>query len=125
MSWEDMTGDDRVRACGQCKLSVYNLTKHSRAEIEQFISAREGKVCVRIYQRGDGTGLTQDCPDGRRRFFIKAAVGMLAMVAVSLTLWLLVENLDRTRLHLPDWLQTLLDWAPHKPRVTMGTPCPR
>jgi hypothetical protein len=25
-SWEAMTGDDRSRFCGQCRLNVYNLS---------------------------------------------------------------------------------------------------
>jgi hypothetical protein len=123
MAWDAMTGDDRVRYCGQCKLSVYNLTKSSRAETEQFISAREGNVCVRIYQRGDGTVLAQDCPDGRRRLFIRQAVGLAAVLFVSVVLWILLKDLDRS--HLPDWLQTVLHWGPQKRQVLMGTPCPR
>src|SRR4051812_27067184 len=125
MSWDDMSGDDRVRYCGQCKLSVYNLTKQSRAEAEQFIRAREGNVCVRIYQRGDGTALAQDCPVGRRRIFIKTLAGMAAVLAVSVVVWMLLKDLDRSKVHLPDWLQSLLHWAPQKQTVTMGKPCPR
>jgi hypothetical protein len=123
MAWNDMTGDDRVRYCGQCKLSVYNLTKLSRVETEQFIIAREGNVCVRIYQRGDGTAVAQDCPDGRRRLFIRQAVGLAAVLFVSVVLWMLLKDLDRS--HLPDWLQTVLHWGPQKRQVLMGTPCPR
>jgi hypothetical protein len=125
VSWEGMTGDDRVRYCGQCKRSVYNLTRLSRAETEHFILAREGDVCVRIYQRGDGSGLAQDCPEGRKRILIKTAFGLAAVLVVSVAVWLLLKDLDRTKLHLPDWLQSVLNWAPRKHPVTMGKPCLR
>src|SRR5262249_1200290 len=37
------------------------------AEAEALILEKEGDVCVRFYQRTDGTVLTADCPVGRRR----------------------------------------------------------
>ena len=59
-----MTGDERVRHCAQCDLSVYNLTALSHAQIEELVSAREGRLCVRLYKRRDGTMITRDCPVG-------------------------------------------------------------
>ncbi len=123
MSWDGMTGDDRVRYCGQCKLSVYNLAEVSRAEAEQFITAREGDVCVRIYQRGDGTALAQDCPVGLKRALLKTALGLVAVLVVSVGIWLLFKDLDRS--HLPDWLQSMLQWGPKKQQIMMGKPCVR
>lgn len=87
-SWSGMTGDDRSRFCGECRLSVYNLSAMTRSEAETFISQAEGRVCVRYYQRADGTVMTADCPVGvqairmrfTRRVRSMAAAG-LAMVA--------------------------------------------
>lgn len=118
MSWEGMTGDDRVRYCGQCKLSVYNLTKLSRPQVEQFITAREGNVCVRIYRRDDGTALARNCPVGRKRAFIKTAIGLAAILVVSVGIWLLFKDLDRS--HLPDWLQSMLHWGPRRREILTG-----
>lgn len=67
MSWEKMTGDDRIRHCHECKLNVYNLSDMTRAEAERLIASREGRLCVRFYRRSDGTILTRDCPRGLRR----------------------------------------------------------
>jgi hypothetical protein len=65
--WDEMRGDDRVRFCGQCEKNVYNLSAMSRAEAEALVAGREGRMCVRLYQRHDGTVLTSDCPVGAER----------------------------------------------------------
>lgn len=65
--WNAMIGDSRKRYCGECKLNVYNLSGMSRAEAENLIVNSEGRLCVRFYQRADGTVLTEDCPVGWAR----------------------------------------------------------
>ncbi|PYS70786.1 MAG: hypothetical protein DMF69_12465 [Acidobacteria bacterium] len=62
--WDSMLGDERVRFCGQCKLNVYNLSEMKRAEAELLIARAEGRLCVRYYQRRDGSIITQNCPVG-------------------------------------------------------------
>ncbi len=62
--WNGMKGDDRVRFCQLCQLSVYNLSGMTRAEAEALVKGREGRTCVRFFRRADGTVLTQDCPVG-------------------------------------------------------------
>ncbi len=63
-SWDAMKGDDRVRFCGACEKNVYNLSGMTRPEAMQFLRTHEGHLCLRFYQRADGTILTQDCPVG-------------------------------------------------------------
>jgi len=65
--WGALQGDDRVRFCGQCEKNVYNISAMTHGEAEDLIREKEGKLCVRFYQRTDGTVLTADCPWGRRR----------------------------------------------------------
>jgi hypothetical protein len=65
--WEDMAGDDQVRFCGHCEKNVYNLSAMTRDEAAGLLLEKEGRVCVRFYQRDDGTVLTADCPVGVRR----------------------------------------------------------
>lgn len=65
-SWEQMEGGDQVRFCSLCKLNVYNLSGMSRSEAEQVVRNAQGRLCVRFYQRADGTMLTRDCPVGLR-----------------------------------------------------------
>ena len=65
-AWDEMQGDQRARFCAQCKLNVYDLSTMTADEAEAFLQAREGRVCLRLYRRPDGTILTQDCPVGWR-----------------------------------------------------------
>ena len=60
--WSAMDGGERVRHCGLCHLNVYNLTALSEAESLRLIRETEGRVCVRLYRRADGTVLSRDCP---------------------------------------------------------------
>ena len=62
--WEDMRGDERARFCGHCQKNVYNLSALTKKEAAALIQAKEGRLCIRFYQRADGTLLTADCPIG-------------------------------------------------------------
>ena len=66
-SWDDMEGDDRVRFCPECELNVYNLSAMTEEQALALVQEREGRLCVRLYQREDGTVLTSDCPVGAHR----------------------------------------------------------
>jgi hypothetical protein len=59
--WSEMRGDERVRHCGQCKQNVYNVAAMSRGEARRLVAAKEGRLCVRILRRPDGTVVTGDC----------------------------------------------------------------
>ncbi|NVB83911.1 MAG: hypothetical protein HOV81_36385 [Kofleriaceae bacterium] len=81
--WTAMTGDERVRACAQCNKNVYNLSEMTRDEAEALIVSREGRLCVRYYQRTDGTILLKDCSVGitqrrKRRVIAAGAAALLA-----------------------------------------------
>lgn len=80
--WNQMTGDDRTRHCGDCKKSVYNLSNMTRDEAEALLLEKEGKLCARYYQRHDGTILLKDCSIGigarRKRRII--AIGAMALL---------------------------------------------
>jgi hypothetical protein len=62
--WNRMAGDDRIRHCAECNLNVYNFAELTRAEIDDLVAAREGRLCARLYRRADGTMITKDCPVG-------------------------------------------------------------
>ncbi len=84
--WNQMTGDDRTRHCGECRKNVYNLSGMTREEAEALIRERNGDLCVRYYQRADGTILLADCTVGveRLRRRGKAAARAAALVASGL-----------------------------------------
>jgi hypothetical protein len=64
--WDQMIGDERVRFCSQCSLNVYNLSSMSRSDAQSLIARTEGRLCVRVYRRSDGSIITKDCPVGLR-----------------------------------------------------------
>jgi len=80
--WDSMSGDERKRFCGDCKLHVYNLSGMTAYDAENLLRLSEGRLCVRYFQRADGTILTQDCPVGwakvkqRLSFAAAAAFGL-------------------------------------------------
>ncbi len=88
-SWDHMVGDERVRFCGSCEKNVYNLSAMAGDEAEKLLATHEGSLCVRLYQRADGTVLTNDCPVGVRKKRVKrllvvaAGTGALAAAAFA------------------------------------------
>lgn len=98
VAWSSMTGDERVRDCSQCRLRVYNLSEMTRPEAEKLITEKEGRLCVRIYRRADGTVLTQDCPVGLRALRLRL---LRAGGAVFALLALLAGGLGLRRRHRP------------------------
>src|ERR1041384_5264719 len=71
--WEGMTGDERARFCSSCNLHVYNIAELTRADAEKLVANTEGRLCVRLFRRSDGTVLTRDCPVGLRALRRRAA----------------------------------------------------
>ena len=86
VSWDEMTGDDRIRHCAHCKLHVYNLAAMTANEAEDLLQAQHanGRVCVRLYRRPDGTILTQDCPVGWR-LARRKLVGLATAISAFIT----------------------------------------
>jgi hypothetical protein len=80
--WNAMTGDERTRACGSCNKNVYNLSTLTREEAEALIIEKEGRLCVRYFQRKDGTILLKDCSIGitQKRKRRVLAVGIVALL---------------------------------------------
>lgn len=65
-SWEQMSGNERVRYCELCNLNVYNIAALTRKEATALVSGTEGHFCARLFRRSDGTIITRDCPVGLR-----------------------------------------------------------
>ncbi len=83
-SWEAMSGDDKVRFCGECKLNVYNLSEMSKTEAEKLLRNHEGdRLCIRLYLRADGTIITQDCPVGIRLLKIRSYKTWKKLIATA------------------------------------------
>jgi hypothetical protein len=83
--WDEMTGDERQRRCALCKLDVFNLSAMTAEEAVRFVQQAQGRTCVRLYVRADGTVLTKDCPVGlaavRRRIALALSAAAALVVA--------------------------------------------
>lgn len=85
--WDDMVGDERTRFCGQCAKNVYEVSAMTSDEVAELISATEGRACLRLYRRKDGTVITSDCPVGlAERAYKRARTIVLATVALLVTI---------------------------------------
>jgi hypothetical protein len=128
-SWEDLVGNDRVRYCGQCKLNVYNFADMSRAEAEAIVRKTEGRICGRLYVRGDRTATSQDCPRSGLRKRIGAALTAGALLLLGAFGALLREADAPPATAYPAWVQAVIDWIdppPPPPRILLGElPMPR
>jgi hypothetical protein len=138
--WDNMKGDDRMRHCASCKLNVYNVREMTTAEVEQLLQLSNGKVCMRLYRRWDGTVLTRDCPVGVQRARVRMAAAMATAAAFVAVLMFPVlvrlgaseagsleglsfsERLQDFRYKAYDWpvIGTMLEKVYPAPRYTMG-----
>jgi hypothetical protein len=119
-NWDAMTGDERVRFCGQCKLHVYNLSGMTRNDAEDLLSKTEGSVCVRLYKRADGTVITRDCPVGLAALRRRVATLSASIVAALAVGWgsffgRTEDGIDGTKVE---------PVRPEKHQVLMGAPMP-
>jgi hypothetical protein len=84
--WNSMQGDERRRFCADCKLHVHDISAMSRDEaLDLLRQAGQGRLCVRLHRRSDGTVLTQDCPVGLRRRLRWAWARAVAAASVLLS----------------------------------------
>jgi hypothetical protein len=96
-SWDAMQGNGRTRFCPQCQLSVYNVSEMSVGEITDLIRRKEGRLCIRLVRRGDGTLVTGDFRRSRsfaRAFALAMSLVVLAFVAVFGSLLVIVGAID-------------------------------
>lgn len=123
-SWESMRGDERVRHCDQCDLNVYNLSGMTRDEATRLVAGANGRLCVRFYQRHDGTIITRDCPVGLARVRERTAVVWRRVAAAAaLVLAATPAILGRHRGNLADRqpFRAIAGWfAPPAPPPIIG-----
>ena len=90
VSWESMTGDERARFCQHCRHQVFNLSAMNRGEAASLFLANRERICVRYYQRPDGTVMFSDCvSEARRRLWQRLAllVGLPFVFLSTLLSW--------------------------------------
>jgi hypothetical protein len=122
--WENMKGNNQIRFCEECKLNVYNLSGMTTQAAEQLIRETEGRLCVRYFQRADGTVINQDCPIGLNYLHTKKNI-RLSRIAVAITLVTIMGvftvNAEANKIASPQAIQTeKQNKAPQS--VLMGKP---
>src|ERR1700730_13005461 len=45
--WDSMIGNDRIRFCRHCQLSVHNLSQMTSKEVRRLVARSQGRLCVR------------------------------------------------------------------------------
>jgi hypothetical protein len=129
-NWDEMSGDERVRHCGLCKLNVYNLTSMSTEDAEALIREKEGKLCVRMFKRADGTLLAQDCPVGlaklrKRMAWLAGAMAASFFFAAGSVLAKMGFQGERNPTASPSFaVKNWLNPPPPQNQVVMGKICP-
>jgi hypothetical protein len=126
-SWDEMHGDDRVRFCHDCQLNVYNLSTMTRPRAEALIHEKEGRLCVRLYMRRDGTALTENCPVGFRaaRRVLLTQLGAIATVFTVLFSSVPILSSERRNAIRNSWLgqiepfRSLFEWLDPTPLPVM------
>jgi hypothetical protein len=126
VSWDQMTGDNRVRFCDSCQLNVYNISELTQGEAVKLLLSTEGRLCARIYRRSDGTVLTKDCPVGlhalRLRLSKKTAALFAAVVSLAgAALGQQPAAKDGKTACTPQTRVTLAETSPDQTQVITGT----
>jgi len=116
-NWDQMRGDDQVRFCKHCSLNVYNLSAMTRDAAQQLVAEREGRLCIRMYRRLDGTVVTADC-EGALKLAAKR-VGRLARAATAVVLTAALAPLGLSR-----WLSAAPTDKSSTPTVCVTPPQP-
>ncbi len=82
--WDSMIGNDQVRFCEHCSLTVQDLSQMTRKRARRLVAKSRGRLCVRYRRRPDGSVLTRAVP--QKLFRIGRRASRIAAGAFSATL---------------------------------------
>jgi hypothetical protein len=122
--WEAMAGDNRRRYCGECRLNVYNLSGMSRDEAENLIQNAEGRLCVRFYQRADGSVLTENCPVGWALVKQRTKTYVTALASLVLSFFGALGLVSSVKLKDQQLMGTIAVATPKRTPTPKTTPTP-
>jgi hypothetical protein len=87
LRWDQLAGNDRVRFCGHCRQHVYNVSSLTMDQAVALIERCEGRVCMRLQRRADGTVITRDCLYLVRRARERIAASVLGVAVAAVGFW--------------------------------------
>jgi carboxypeptidase family protein/ankyrin repeat protein len=60
--WDSMIGNDHVRFCEHCNLTVNDLSNLTPKRVQRLITKSKGRLCVRYQRRPDGSPILKTLP---------------------------------------------------------------
>jgi hypothetical protein len=84
VSWDSMVGNDQVRFCEHCNLTVNDLSQLTRKRALRLVRASKGRLCIRYHRRPDGSTVTRSAP--QKLYRIGRRASRIAAGAFSATL---------------------------------------
>ncbi len=84
VGWDSMIGNDQVRFCEHCNLTVNDLSQLTRKRALRLVRASKGRLCVRYQRRPDGSTVTRSAP--QKLYGIGRRASRIAAGAFSATL---------------------------------------
>lgn len=82
--WNSMTGNDQVRFCEHCDLSVHNLSQLTRNQAQRLVARSNGRLCVRYDLDAKGGPLL--APVSQKLYRISRRASRIAAGAFTATL---------------------------------------
>jgi len=83
VDWDSMIGNDRVRFCEHCQLTVHNVDRASQKQIKRLIARSNGRLCVNYRQPPPEKLPTPILYTIGRRASVIAATAFSATLSVS------------------------------------------
>src|SRR5437773_1508385 len=56
--WDSMVGNDQVKFCEHCALSVHDISTMTRRRAEQLVAESNGRLCLRYHRLSNGEIIT-------------------------------------------------------------------
>lgn len=82
--WNSMKGNDQVRFCEHCELSVHNLSQMTRHQAQRLVGRSNGRLCVQFVSDANGKPLLAEA--GIKLHRISRRVSRIAAGAFTATL---------------------------------------
>lgn len=85
-SWDEMIGNQQIRFCEHCNLTVHNISQLTPKRVRRLVAKSRGRLCVRYQSLPDGSILLKAIP--KKAHQIQRRVSRIAAGAFSATLTL-------------------------------------
>lgn len=119
--WDSMIGNDQVRFCEHCALTVHDLSQMTRKRARRLIAKSNGRICVRYTRRPNGSLVTRAVPQKLFRIGRRASRIAAGAFSASLSLSSVVANPSPERLTTMQGRAVLTSQDPSRQFYTQST----